>query len=653
MMKSGLYISALMSLAIGSEISAEEVARVYSPDSMVAVTVGLAEGGVPTYEVKYGEDEFIAESSLGLKTTIGDFTKGLKSAGKPSLKKITDSYSLRNIKKSHVEYEANEMTCTFSNADGAKVMDVVFRVSDNDIAFRYKIYSNWGRLSCLVESETTGYSFPEGTTTFLCPQMKAQSGFARTAPSYETDYTLDDAVGKNGYGEGYTFPALFRIADKGWVMLCETGVSSAYCASRLLGNSDGTYRIGYPVEAEFGGVGTVSPGLSLPGYTPWRTITLASDLAPIVETTVMWDNVEPLYETANDYVLGKGSWSWIIGMDPSCNYDEQKRYIDFSAAMGYNYVLIDALWDTQIGRDRMAELSKYAQSKGVALFLWYNSNGYWNDAPQGPRNIMNNLIARRKEMKWLKSIGVKGLKVDFVGGDKQQAMQLYEDILADADEYGLMIIFHGCTVPRGWERMYPNFVSAEAVRASENLSFNQADCDNEAWKGCVHPFLRNSVGSMDFGGSALNKHYSADNKRGRERKTSDVYALATAVLFQSGVQHFALAPNNLNDAPAWAMDFMKNVPTTWDDIKFIDGYPGKYVVLARRSGDKWYVAAINGTGKTLKLETSLPMLKGGSEITVYSDDEKLNGSVATKKLSRKGLFKWTIPANGGQLIVGQ
>ena len=222
MMKSGLYISALMSLAIGSEISAEEVARVYSPDSMVAVTVGLAEGGVPTYEVKYGEDEFIAESSLGLKTTIGDFTKGLKSAGKPSLKKITDSYSLRNIKKSYVEYEANEMTCTFSNADGAKVMDVVFRVSDNDIAFRYKIYSNWGRLSCLVESETTAYSFPEGTTTFLCPQMKAQSGFARTAPSYETDYTLDDAVGeafdKTAQLLGMCYPggpAVSALAEKG------------------------------------------------------------------------------------------------------------------------------------------------------------------------------------------------------------------------------------------------------------------------------------------------------------------------------------------------------------------------------------------------------------------------------------------------------
>lgn len=651
--KSRLYLASLMALFISGDAWADEIGTVFSPDSMVAVTVGLTDGGVPTYDVKYGDAEFIKESPLGLKTTIGDFSKDLKSAGKASLKTVSDSYSLRNIKKSHVDYKANEMTCTFCNAKGAKVMDVVFRVSDNDIAFRYKIYSNDGRLSCLVESESTGYTFPDGTTTFLCPQMLPQSGFARTAPSYETDYTLDDSMGKNGYGEGYTFPALFRIGDKGWVMLCETGVSSAYCASRLLGGNGSSYKIGYPMEKEFGGVGTVSPGLSLPGYTPWRTITLSKGLAPIVETTVMWDNVEPLYETTHDYVYGKGSWSWIIGMDPSCNYDEQKRYIDFSAAMGYKYVLVDALWDTQIGRDRIAELSKYAQSKGVGLFLWYNSNGYWNDAPQGPRNIMNNLIARRKEMKWLESIGIKGLKVDFVGSDKQQTMQLYEDILADADEHGLMVIFHGCTIPRGWERMYPNFVAAEAVRASENLSFGQADCDNEAWKGCMHPFLRNSIGSMDFGGSTLNKHYSVDNKSGKERKTSDVYALATAVLFQSCVQHFALAPNNLDDAPAWAIDFMKKVPTTWDDIKFIDGYPGKYIVLARRSGDTWYIAAINGSGKTVKLNTALPMLKGGTKVTVYSDDDRLNGSVSVKKLQRKASFKWEIPANGGQVIVAK
>ena len=337
-------------------------------------------------------------------------------------------------------------------------------------------------------------------------------------------------------------------------------------------------------------------------------------------------------------------------MDSSCNFEEQKEYIDFSAALGYRSVLVDALWDTQIGYDKVEQLAAYAKSKGVGLFLWYNSNGTWNDAPQGPRNKMNRSAARRKEMAWMQKNGILGIKVDFFGGDKQIMMQLYEDILTDANEFGLQCIFHGCTLPRGWERMYPNYVASEAVLASENLSFGQGACDAEAKNGCTHTFIRNTVASMDFGGSALNKRYSTGNDRGTYRRTSDVYALATAVLFQSSVQHFALAPNNLEDAPAWAIDFMKQVPTTWDEVRFIDGYPGKYAIIARRCGDKWYVAGINAEQQPLKKTIQLPMFQKGTEVTVYSDDAKLNGSVKSQKVKRES-FNITIPENGGCLIV--
>ena len=337
-------------------------------------------------------------------------------------------------------------------------------------------------------------------------------------------------------------------------------------------------------------------------------------------------------------------------MDPSCNFDEQKRYIDFSAAMGWQSVLIDAFWDQQIGYERMAELSRYAREKGVGIFLWYNSNGSWNDAPQTPIGKLNNARIRRQEMQWMKDNGIRGIKVDFFGGDKQPMMQLYEDILSDANDFGLMCIFHGCTLPRGWERMYPNYVASEAVLASENLHFGQGACDAEAFNGCIHPFIRNTVGSMDFGGSTLNKFYNADNQHGTVRRTSDVYALATAVLFQSSVQHFAMAPNNLTDAPVWAVDFMKAVPTTWDEVKFIDGYPGKYVILARRSGDKWFVVGINADKQPLKKTVTLPMFEKNSQLTVYSDDAQLQGSVKQVKQNKKQQLTVVIPTNGGIVI---
>ena len=639
----------VMAMLLGSSVASAENKQITSPDGKLVVTVADMDGR-PSYSVSYDNVLFLKPSPLGMIANIGDFSSGMSLEKNVSTNKIDETYELASIKKSKVHYVANEAVFSFTQ-QGKTIYDVIFRISNNDVAFKYKMYPQGETLSCVVKQEATGFAFPDGTTTFLCPQSKPMGGFARTSPSYETSYTADDVAGKNGWGEGYTFPCLFRNGDNGWVLVSETGVNGGYCASRLLGHKGGVYTIGFPQEGEANGNGTVSPGIALPGETPWRTITVGKTLAPIVETTVPFDVVKPLYPAKGEYTYGRGSWSWIIGMDGSTNYKEQLRYIDFSAAMGYQSVLVDALWDKQIGREKIEELAKYGKDKGVALYLWYNSNGYWNDAPQTPRGIMDNAIARRKEMKWMQSIGIRGIKVDFFGGDKQMTMQLYEDILSDANEYGLLVIFHGCTLPRGWERMYPNFASSEAVLASENLHFSQGSCDNEAFNATLHPFIRNTVGSMDFGGSALNKYYNADNApRGSRRVTSDVYALATAVLFQSPVQHFALAPNNLTDSPSWAIDFMKEVPTTWDEVRFIDGYPGKYVILARRHGDKWYIAGVNAQKETLKLKVNLPMFSNGEKVRLFSDDKVLQGGVKQIEIGKKQELQLAIPCNGGVLI---
>ena len=641
-----------MALVAAMTAGAEEK-RVTSPDGGLVVTVS-DEGGKPVYSVSLDGNECITKSSLGVVLNFADYSTGMKMAGQAEQKTVDVDYRLRNIKRSHVNHKATVMTLPFEK-EGKKAFDLVMHVSDNDVAFRYLILPDNETQVAVVKEEKTGFSFPEGSTTFLCPQSAPMNGFARTSPSYETNYTLDDAMGKNGWGNGYSFPCLFKINNeelgiKNWVLISETGVDGSYCAGRLLNKEGGCYVMGQPQPGEMNGAGSTSPAISLPGYTPWRTITLGESLAPIVETTIPFDVVKPKYEAKQEAKYGRGSWSWIIGMDPSCNFDEQKRYIDFSAAMGYESVLVDALWDTQIGREKIAELARYGKSKGVALYLWYNSNGAWNDAPQGPRHLMDKSHARRQEMAWMKSIGIRGIKVDFFGGDKQPMMQLYEDILSDANDYGLLVIFHGCTLPRGWERMYPAFAASEAVLASENLHFSQGMCDAEAKNACIHPFIRNTVGSMDFGGSTLNKFYNADNQHGSQRKTSDVFALATAIMFQSPVQHFALAPNNLDDAPSWAIDFMKNVPTTWDDVKFIDGYPGKYCIMARRTGDQWYVVGINAQESPVKLKLSLPMFAAGSQLKVYSDTPSLEGSLKSVTLSKKQQIQVSIPCNGGLVI---
>ena len=649
---------ALSMVMAGSAFAEEKT--VQSPDGQMTVTIS-DEGGKPVYQIRRGSVAFLENSPLGVKLNFEDLTEGLKMTA-CDIRTVKDEYTLKTTKQSHIQYEATEAVCQFQKGE-RHAMDVIFRVSNRDVAYRYKLYSKRGRggetLAAIVESEASGFVLPEGSTTFLCPQSKPMGGFARTSPSYETSYTLDDQMGKNGWGEGYSFPCLFKLpsvatksqtAEQGWVLISETGTDGLYVGCRLLNEGGAKYKIGFPQPGELNGHGSTTVAMSLPGETPWRTITCGETLANIVETTVANDLVQPKYKASKDYTYGKGSWSWIIGMDSSCNFDEQKRYIDFSAAMGWRSVLIDALWDKQIGYEKMAELARYAKSKGVGLFLWYNSNGRWNDAPQSPLNKMDRSAARRQEMAWMRKNGILGIKVDFFGGDKQPMMQLYEDILTDANDFGIQCIFHGCTLPRGWERMYPNYVASEAVLASENLHFGQGACDAEAMNGCIHPFIRNTVGSMDFGGSTLNKFYNADNKRGTVRRTSDVYALATAVLFQSSVQHFAMAPNNLTDAPAWAVDFMKQVPTTWDEVRFIDGYPGKYIIMARRSGNKWFVVGINAEKEPLKKTITLPMFEKNSTISLYSDDAQLNGSMKQLKQNKQQKLAVVIPQNGGLVV---
>ena len=276
---------------------------------------------------------------------------------------------------------------------------------------------------------------------------------------------MDVAVGtKSRPGLGFTFPALFRLGDDGWALVSETGVSGNYAGSRLGDpDVDGLYPIAFPEPEENAGIGAATVFTSLPMQTPWRTITVGETRAPIVESTVATDVVEPLYEAKYEYKPGRSTWSWILWQDASMNEKDQRPYIDLAADMGDQYILIDALWDANIGREKRAEMGKYANSKKVEVLLWYNSNGYWNDAPQSPRKCLDSAPARQKEMAWMQSIGVKGMKVDFFGGDKQVTMQLYEDILTDANNYGLCLNFHGATLPRGWERMYPNHMTNEPV----------------------------------------------------------------------------------------------------------------------------------------------------------------------------------------------
>jgi len=653
-----MLLSALLAQAANHTIS--------SPDGRLQVTIS-DNGQRPTYQVSYDGLTALDASALGFEADFGNFTKAMRiTAAKDST--IDRTYTMRQTKCASAHYVARCLRLTLQNAEGQQ-MDVVFQVSDNNVAFRYDIprpEASKPKVG-VISREATAFSLPPSATTFLCPQITPMSGWERTKPSYEEEYTADAPLqASSRFKQGYTFPCLFRIpvatatsgkkgkaggsGDNLWVLVSETGVDGTYPGSHLSDYQAATgYTIAFPQPGENNSLGQATAGVSLPYATPWRTITVGKSLKPIVETTISYDVVEQRYEPSQQYKGGRYTWSWLVWQDESINYDDQVKFIDLAAAMGYEYCLVDNWWDQRIGRSRMAHLADYARSKGVSLMLWYNSNGTENDAPQTPRDRMATPMARDAEMDWLRSIGVKGIKVDFFGGDKQQTMQLYEDILYDANRYGLQVIFHGCTIPRGWEVMYPNYVASEAVLASENVYFTEHHAKTEAFELTLHPFCRNAVGTMDWGGTIMNKYLARDNKSRHPRHTTDIFEMASAITNQTAIQCIALQPNNLTELPQMELDFLRRVPTTWEETRFVEGYPGRYVVLARRHNNAWYVAGLNAETQPRTLTIALPEL-AGTTLSYYYDDPKDGPQLKQVKADKRGQIKVCLQPNGGIIV---
>ena len=619
------------------------------------------EGGVATYSVTYDDVPVLTASRLGFEADFGDFTKGLTMG--QSKMKLNDAIIYvkggGKRKQSGIRY-----TVPFTNAKGQE-MKVIFSLTSNSIAYCYEIPRPGENPKCgVIRREVSSFNFPQGTSTFLCPQIGPMTGWERTKPSYEEDYKADAPMtDRSRFGQGYTFPCLFRVpvetsakalkagaSPNAWVLVSEIGVDGSYVGSHLSDYSPETgYTIAFPQAGENNGNGTPYAGIPLPYTTPWRTIIVGASLKPIVESRNISFPLKNKYAPSTEYKPGRYTWSWLVWQDESINYDDQVQFIDLASKMGFEYCLVDNWWDQRIGRDKIEELSKYAQSKGVSLMLWYNSNGYENDAPQTPRDCMSTAIARDREMAWMQKIGIKGIKVDFFGGDKQQTMQLYEDILFDANRYGLGVIFHGCTVPRGWGAMYPNFIASEAVLASENVYFSEGHAKSEAFELCLHPFIRNAMEPMDWGGTIMNKYLSRDTKSRHRRYTTDIFEMAASITTQTRVQCIAMQPNNFDELPQFELDFLREVPTVWHDTRFLDGYPGKYVVLARRNGDNWYVAGLNAESQPKTLTITMEEW-AGKAVSYYVDDPKAGPQLRQLKFDKKGQAKITIQPNGGVIL---
>ncbi len=599
----------------------EKECALSSPDGKISVYFRISGDKNACYRVEFAGNAVIGESKLGIIREDEDFSNGLSLDSELDVEAVKSDYKMPQGKKRLCSYKANKGTFHLKNANGKK-MDIIFQVSNDGVAFRY-YFPEKSETIKKIKEETTSFIFIQGTKAWIQPIAEAKSGWCQTQPSYEEHYKQGIEINKLPRSDaGWVFPALFNY-DKYWILISETAPDRNYCGCRLKQHSAGNeFIIGFPQPAEVFQGGPVNPESKLPWYTPWRIIVIGDSLKTIAESTLGTDLAKPAKSIHSLFTKpGRASWSWITLKDNSVVYDVQKQFIDFAADMGWEYCLIDANWDTKIGYDKIKALAEYAKGKKVGLVLWYNSAGNWNTVTYHPKDKLLTHETRVKEFSKLKEMGIKGIKVDFFGGDGQSVMAYYQDIFEDAADFSLSVNCHGATLPRGWQKTYPNLLTVEAIKGFEYVTFDQNNADLEPNHCCVLPFTRNVFDPMDFTPVCFTEVPNI------KRVTTNGFELALSVIFWSGIQHFAQTPESMAAVPDYVKDFMREVPSRWDDIHFIDGYPGKFVVIARKFNDKWYIAGINGqdTEKSINLDLSfLKDAKTGVLITDGSDNRSFD-----------------------------
>ena len=591
-----------------------------------------------TYKDNAKTSDAIPRIDLGLSRSDQDFSKDLKflKASKPLL--INEQYITLHGKKSVCSNSANEVVVYFENPSKAK-LNIIIRAYNDGIVFRYEFPEKEGRF--VIKDELTAYTIPKETTRWMEKWNTANEGLY-------TEMSDDKIVHQE-----WSYPALFNTSDKScWFLLHEADVNETYCGTKLSDEVDTTkYKLTFPNPKDGRGLGASQPTITLPWKSPWRVIIMGS-LADIVASTLVDDVSSPSVIKNTSWIKpGIASWNYWSSNHGTKDYKIVCEFADLAARMNWPYTLLDWEWDSMGNGGTMEDAVKYILSKGLKPLMWYNSGGPFNWVSSTPRDRMLTHESRLAEFTKLKKLGVVGIKIDFFESEKQDMIKYYLDILKDAADFQMMIYFHGCIVPRGWSRTYPNLMTMEAVRGAEWYNNGPDFTMTAPEHNTILPFTRNVVGPMDYTPVTFtNSQYPHITSYGHE--------LALSVLFESGIQHFADRPEGYDELPDAAKTFLKEVPNAWDDTKLLDGYPGKYVIIARRKGNDWYVGGISADQrremkKTIKFDFLADSIK--YKLTLISDGKHdkafdtrylvvdKSSSVDVKMLRRGGFVMSLVP----------
>lgn len=581
--------------------------NIESPDGNIRAELFLSDTGTLSYTVYLdvaGKNITAIEPSvLGLERKDADFSSGLNFISASEVRTVSESYKMAAGKKLDISYTVNETEYLFENAEGKQIV-LQFRIFNDGVAYRYQ-FPDRQNGSFAVLKELSEFNIPDEGSCWSQPY----DAVSKWTPAYETYYVRSMPIGTPAPANknGWSFPVTFTTSGL-WILITESNLDGTYPASHLQPDCiNGSYRMRWPEAAECFGSYDNFGNIKLPWVSPWRVIIVGTSPAAIIESTIVTDLADPSKIDDISWIKpGHAAWSWWSDSDSPQYVKRQNKFTDLAVEMGWEYNLIDANWDNMKDGD-VTDAISYANKKGIGVLLWYNSGGKHNSVTEAPRNRMWDPEIRAKEFKKLADWGVKGVKVDFFQSDKQEIIQEYLGILKDAAENKIMANFHGCTLPRGWNRTWPNMVSMEAVPGGEVYKFGKDYPKTAPWHNTVLPFTRNAVGPMDYTPVMFTEH-------AMPHITTYAHELASCVVFESGIIHMADKVEAYLGLPVPVRNFLMQVPAAWEDVKFIDGYPGDFVILARKKGNKWYVAGLNGNDKPRTFTVTTDFLGKGKYI---------------------------------------
>ena len=570
-------------------------AQVFSPNGKVEWRE-KADGYAVVYHDGNSECEVLDITDVGMLMKDGG-GKDLKLKTKTPVKAVKDSYTMIGGKRRECSNEANETTYLYIDNIGRQ-QSLTVRAYNDGVAFHYALD---GLQHTRPTEELTTYRIPEGTKRWM----------QKWTEPYEEFFPLATTGEKENRRWGY--PALIQPSDNVFALITEAGIERGNSASSLYNDRN---KEQYRVVMDENVQNTTGRWTS-----PWRVI-IVGKLEDVVASTLVTDVSEPCRIEDTSWIKpGSVSWIYWAYNHGSNDYQIIKQYVDMAVDMHWPYVLIDAEWDEMKNGSSIEDAIRYALDKGIKPLLWYNSSTAWLKAwgAPGPHERLNAPELREREFAWLEKMGVAGVKIDFFAGDKQETMEYCIDLLECAARHHLLVNFHGATIPRGWQRTYPNLMSVEAVYGAEWYNNNATLTPKAAAHNATLPFTRNVIGPMDYTPCTF-----SDSQH--PHITTHAHELALSVLFESPLLHWADKPESYLAQPRDVRDFMSALPTTWDETHLIGGYPGEWVVIARRQGNKWYIAGINGkdTAQTLSFDTSI-LPKG--RYTLFTDKPGYKGEL--------------------------